>query len=347
MSTYEVGPGKPYSTIQSAIDAIVAALGHTAFTETQKVLVYTDTYNENPATAGVLMPSDTYPLVIEAAYGNTATVTDVFSIHTKGTIVNGFNMVTPVAEGFIVDYIGGDSSGKIILRNNTITAGGFGIKFERNQVSGTEVICYNNVIYNSIVGFAMDKLAAAATFKIYNNTIYCFEDTSACGLFFPSDSMIGFGLGTVDFKNNIIYADGYSIDLGGDKACVLFSDDLGIGSSTLNNNCYYFTNGAKAAYDLWNYVYIDTLVDWQSKYSQDLVSIDTDPLFIDTLTYDFHLLPESPCKYIGANLSSYFITDKDGLTRTLPYDLGAYKYVSTLPDKRIVYLDRPLLLERS
>jgi hypothetical protein len=61
-------------------------------------------------------------------------------------------------------------------------------------------------------------------------------------------------------------------------------------------------------------------------------NIVADPLFIDIKNADYHLQPTSPAIAAGANLSSVFTTDRDGVTRpTSPaaWGVGAYEYVVT------------------
>ena len=43
---------------------------------------------------------------------------------------------------------------------------------------------------------------------------------------------------------------------------------------------------------------------------------------------DYHLKTNSPAIGVGADLSTSFTADLDGQTRTVPWDIGAYKYQS-------------------
>jgi hypothetical protein len=47
-------------------------------------------------------------------------------------------------------------------------------------------------------------------------------------------------------------------------------------------------------------------------------------------SFDLHLSPGSPAINAGYNLNSFFLYDKDGLTRGETWDIGAYKYQPTI-----------------
>ena len=54
-----------------------------------------------------------------------------------------------------------------------------------------------------------------------------------------------------------------------------------------------------------------------------------DPGFVNVTTYDFHAASGSSAIVgTGTSQATYFTTDKDGVTRTIPWDRGAYKYVA-------------------
>jgi hypothetical protein len=55
-------------------------------------------------------------------------------------------------------------------------------------------------------------------------------------------------------------------------------------------------------------------------------NLTTDPLFISPVSNDFHLQAGSPAIGVGFDLSGTVTTDFDGNTRTVPYDIGAYKF---------------------
>jgi hypothetical protein len=50
----------------------------------------------------------------------------------------------------------------------------------------------------------------------------------------------------------------------------------------------------------------------------------TNPLFVSPGVNDFHLQAGSPAAGLGANLSATFTTDFDGITRLVPWDVGAF-----------------------
>ena len=94
---YEVGSGKTYSTISSALDQVYTDWGSTPFDGTVEVRVYDGTYNETILPNTGLKPQADFPLALRAAAGNSPVIsrtglgTDVFQFATnKPTILDGF-----------------------------------------------------------------------------------------------------------------------------------------------------------------------------------------------------------------------------------------------------------------
>ena len=56
-------------------------------------------------------------------------------------------------------------------------------------------------------------------------------------------------------------------------------------------------------------------------------NLTTDPLFVDPTNHIFTLQAGSNAIGTGVDLSSIFTTDYAGLTRTVPWTIGAYKFV--------------------
>jgi hypothetical protein len=71
---YEVGSGKPYSTIQSALDQLWTDQGPASFTAEQEIRVYAGTYPENLDANNSLTPRADYFLVLRANTGDSVTV---------------------------------------------------------------------------------------------------------------------------------------------------------------------------------------------------------------------------------------------------------------------------------
>jgi len=71
---YEVGPGKPYATIQGALDQLWLDQGSSPFTATQEIRIYNGTYNEAIQLNSGLRPMFRFPLVFKAAPGNSNVV---------------------------------------------------------------------------------------------------------------------------------------------------------------------------------------------------------------------------------------------------------------------------------
>jgi len=99
---------------------------------------------------------------------------------------------------------GQGSTDNHIVRNNRMYNNGFDLLFPAMVVSkGTNVLVYNNLIYNNFAGIAIDYSETNA--QIYSNTIYNNRNAYA-GI-----SMSGSTKGTI-VKNNIIYQNAVAMD---------------------------------------------------------------------------------------------------------------------------------------
>lgn len=69
-----------------------------------------------------------------------------------------------------------------------------------------------------------------------------------------------------------------------------------------------------------------TLAEYQTETGNDLNSISTNPLYVDSANRNFYLTSSSPNINAGADLSATFTTDINGNTRGSQFDIGAYEY---------------------
>ncbi len=67
----------------------------------------------------------------------------------------------------------------------------------------------------------------------------------------------------------------------------------------------------------------------------------TDPSFVNAGTADFHLQATSTAIGAGTDLSASFTTDADGLTRTVPWDLGAYRSSPCSVSDHLAFTSQP------
>jgi len=313
---WEVGSGKTYSTIQAAIDALVAAQGMTPFTNTEIIRVYNGTYTGTTQVSwNTLAPNLNHRLIIESASGQTPQVDGKFVICSPYTTVRGFIInVAPI--GIVYTNLTIPTPGGEVC-NNIIKGGNYGLTVDFD-VDGTVVI-YNNIFINNV--HVICSTSATGTVKIYNNTIYLNSSTAQVCMQFATN--LSWCQSNVDIKNNIFMVDGLS---GGNPKIIW--DYVGQDwFPTEDYNTIYAINGACMYYDETSPAY-HGFNDWKILTGQDAHSRAGNAKFKDITTNDFHLLAGSPCIDSATNLSSYFITDFDGNIRTVPWDMGAYKYLS-------------------
>ena len=139
--------------------------------------------------------------------------------------------------------------------------------------------------------------------NVFNGCIYAINSTSDD----PSYTL----------KNNIFYSHGGSG----------FQEFLNIVNGSVNlisdNNCFYVASGDPSwTFGVNTYT---TFATWKTGSSQDASSVYADPLFTDSATNDFTLLPASPCINVGTNVG--LTTDYAGnaVPRCSIVDIGAYE----------------------
>jgi len=239
----------------------------------------------------------------------------------KNNIVE-HNTIYTCKYGGIVS-IGGTSGGNTI-RYNTIydvdDSGTSGIEIYTQNTIYYNIIydCYNGIFVNPVSGADENSHTAGDDNYIYNNTlvdneypiVFNNDDAPTC-----VDNIV---------KNNIIAEVTES-------ACVrmlVFYDKDDIPNNTINYNCYYdigaedfrvVDNGGANPGHL-------TFAEWQSIYSQDAQSINTDPLFVDAENADFTLQSSSPCINAGTDVG--LTQDYAGNNVSGTPDIGAYEKTS-------------------
>ena len=315
---WEVGPGKTYSTIQSALDDLHTIIGSSTFTAAEKIRVYTDTYNETVVPHTDLNPTATYRLMIEAADGNKPVIDGGYAVNFQAATIDTIDYVT--ISGFEITgckdvsaYFVNSNYGVIhdcFFHNAGYVATNYSIGFNT---------CSNALVYNCM-GLDRQLLAiqGGSGNVVYNNTYY------GPTLIYLSTAS------PVTVKNNAMY-----ILAGG---VGIFAANLtSITNLVSNNNVMYVDAAANAVQYLSGGLQtFATLVLWQaSGFGQDAASSGSDPLFVNaggTTAEDYKFTSSSPCNNLGVNLNSLFTKDYFGTVRPTgvsAWDAGFYESLTT------------------
>jgi len=393
MSLREVGAGKPYATIQAALDALFVAVGAVAFTETHTIRVFNGTYNETATPNTLLNPTSVFRLVIEGATGNTPIV-DGQSIRNYCIYIGGIDYTTvsgmTVRNGTTCGIQGGASLGfiafgntgtnclygvlninncpaSLVYNNNASLCTSWGLAY----VTSPNSIIRNNTVFSNGTGIFISTTSTGCT--VYGNTVYSngdgiYYNQSGNGICYGNICYLNTGAGIMTYfsnnckvYNNIVYMNSYGMRI---YTCT--------GQGTYNNTCYMNSYGimivASAANAtvknniIWGFsttycimvdntsqvgfvsdrnnfyaiftmpvgfwvVALKTLALWKTATGQDANSVSARTNFvsvIDTLINNLAITDYSPCVGVAEDLSAIFTTDFNGVTRTVPWDMGAY-----------------------
>lgn len=361
---YEVGSGKPYATIQAALNHLWTDQGASAFTATQTIRVYNGSYAEDIITPNAgLTPTATYRLVIQAADGNTpilegsGTRDRAFSIYmTAGNVtINGLTVRNYKNYGIRTDgvpnvivsnntfynvlgdgiYVGAAPASASLIYGNTVhNTGGNGI-----VLSGqTGAKAYNNFIY-SVSGHGF-RLSTYNNSLIYNNIISnagqmgirlitCSGDGVYNNTIYSATTVLnraGIYLVTTSPNNTVKNNIIWRAHTSDTDYAIYVENAASLAGLVSNNNVLYATGGAEIGY--YAGTAYSTLADWRAATNQDLNSVSADPGLANpggATAVDYQISSSSVGHNIGADLSNIFTTDYFGNTRVLPWDIGAYE----------------------
>jgi len=165
-ATLEVGSGKPYTTIQAAVDAVKAG---------DTILVYNGTYTENLLISGKT-GTLTNQFILQVAPGNTAAIDGNYANNTVNITgsshywtIDGFNIKNAGNTYFGVRIY---TSDYITIKNNTIyqdskTAIGTAI----TSINSQPLYVYNNIIH-TWKDYSMDIADRTDNFEAHDNIIF-------------------------------------------------------------------------------------------------------------------------------------------------------------------------------
>jgi hypothetical protein len=328
---------QPKVSIQAAIN-LAASLYATA-----NVRVAQGTYNEYVNMTGGISIYGGYSSVNWTLRNPTSYVTTIQSPGSWGVQVAFINSASAITiDGFSLTSLGstGVNTGavmiydsNVIVSNNLIYGGGKdysnGIYLTTN--SGYKAKIWNNVI-NGGTGIqdsiGINVQLSESGLDIFNNTIN--GGSSSNGL--RIGIFMNLPVGTPNIQNNLIFINGYG-------ECIAENDIyssyiMRTGYRIRNNNLYcqtaYRTTTGLCTGNGDNKPYSCTASEMESLAHIPIKSgnISVNPLFVNQVGGDYHLTASSPTSVTqGAlDLSATFTTDKDSITRTAPWSIGAYEY---------------------
>lgn len=237
--------------------------------------------------------------------------------------------------------------GTFLIRNNTFwqnTTNTGGGNFIMLSSMGGDVRVYNNVFLNTgqapngpiLIQDGPQTGCTPPHFTIFNNTFA----VDRYGVFirnqdYPLWPMVGTNLYAI--TNNIFYRPfndaAYNVVVYQVPTAFVAQCDYNLYYTGRPDGlvCNVLTNGGS---NIWM-----TPANMQSQFGWEAHGLVGDPKFAN-FTYGFgeqsslnnvHLLAGSPAIASGINLASFFTDDKDGVTRTPPWDIGAYAYSMATP----------------
>ena len=222
-----------------------------------------------------------------------------------GSYEIAYNVIDGVADGsgFQVFVNGGNGSttaSNVVFHHNTVANVA---KYGLNVADGTQsgFVYYNNVVYNTASGCLRFNTTTLTGAKFYNNTFYnC--NTSGNTYYGAISNDWVFAAGAYDIENNIIYATAGGSYGGG-------SVGMAAGFGTISHNLYFNAGAAP---------------NWDSS------PVTGNPLFVSTVTPDFHLSAGSPAIDAGSSVVSPVVVNDYDITTLRPqgagYDIGAFEF---------------------
>lgn len=197
----------------------------------------------------------------------------------------------------------------------------FGIDAWNNSITTSNIELYSNVAYNNGVGFIVSSEQGGKidNIKLYNNIAY---NNAKAGFAIPWWGGTKDGIKTnIQFINNVSYKNG----MGFWNSSPLNENIIirnNIFSQNINNPQIVLLPGSET-----EFIIDHNLFDGNISSPLGVDYMLGNPLFVNALTYDFHLLSDSPAIDTGSYVDAPS-DDYDGVVRPQEdgYDIGAFEF---------------------
>ncbi|MDQ1284583.1 MAG: hypothetical protein QG620_931 [Patescibacteria group bacterium] len=213
-------------------------------------------------------------------------------------------------------------SENVRIFNNIIDMSAYGGRatgvFETGD--GSSVYHYNNVIIGPPSNQNDTMYAHSANVYYYNNTLYNVGSLYHAGVFsFYADTISGSGYThdyapeSITLRNNIVYA---ASNASSYLNCLNISGTNNV-PTPINDHNLWHGIGSFAGHS-----------GCDNGCGENGNSLESDPLFSNAPS-DLSISASSSAINVGADMSTIFTTDINGLIRTDAFDIGAYEYVES------------------
>jgi hypothetical protein len=234
-----------------------------------------------------------------------------------------------------------------IVRAVYITSGSEGSRFEANEIfnlnlssssntstnyavdnsgGGTAsdpIIFANNIIYRILSSSTYYGIYNSAPFSYYYHNTVVIDDPDPVSATTYGFFTTGAANDNIELMNNIFYMARNTTSTTNYAVRV---NTATITNFNSNNNVFFLDNGARCGFRGTNY---NTLANWQTGTSHDLMSVEENPDFVNRLAFDY--TPSNVnIDNLGVNLGGLIPNDFFGNTRSVAPDPGAIEFAPSL-----------------